>query len=331
VLAEFRTGAVEVLVSVKSLIEGVDVPDADVGISVASSASVRQRVQSLGRVLRRRFSEGGAPKHAEMHVLYVDATADESIYAKEDWSDLTGDGANRYWHWPLGAIEPDSREGPPATPKPTEAQEWERLGEHPPTEPVAWLGAFVGQEYSVDTLGTVTNASGTVIANAQGVGAMVTAVRGRPGGRFRVTPVHRVVLIRSDADGTVFAAGALTDQFVAAERPVATGDADLSGLTPGDRYVGPDSQVGGTFKLSQKRGGVIERRTKSGTEFAATDNTGRPELEANARTVLDTWRRCFDRGITFHVNELDHAWCVVAGEHRFLGAVPGGFAWPSGE
>ncbi len=50
----FRTGDFDVLVSVKSLVEGIDVPDADVGVSVASSSSVRQRIRTLGRVLRRR-------------------------------------------------------------------------------------------------------------------------------------------------------------------------------------------------------------------------------------------------------------------------------------
>ena len=48
-LARFRSGEVNVLVSVKSLVEGIDVPDADVGVSVASSSSVRQRIQTLGR------------------------------------------------------------------------------------------------------------------------------------------------------------------------------------------------------------------------------------------------------------------------------------------
>ena len=66
-------------------------PAADTGISVASTASVRQRVQSLGRVFvgpRR----GGIAKRAEMHLLYVDETVDDLIYGKTDWSDLTGRG-----------------------------------------------------------------------------------------------------------------------------------------------------------------------------------------------------------------------------------------------
>ena len=89
----FRSGDSPVLVSVKSLIEGIDVPDAEVGVSVAASSSVRQRVQSLGRVLRRRFDEAAGEKRAEMHLLYVADSVDEVIYAKEDWSDLTGRGA----------------------------------------------------------------------------------------------------------------------------------------------------------------------------------------------------------------------------------------------
>src|SRR5207244_12882212 len=95
-LYAFRSGRISVLVSVKSLIEGIDVPAADVGISVASTSSVRQRIQSLGRVLRRPF-EPGASKDAEMHLIYVADTVDEIIYAKEDWADLTGAAANGYW------------------------------------------------------------------------------------------------------------------------------------------------------------------------------------------------------------------------------------------
>src|SRR5262249_13945819 len=40
----FRTGAARVIVSARSLIEGLNVPAADIGIVVAASSSVRQRV-----------------------------------------------------------------------------------------------------------------------------------------------------------------------------------------------------------------------------------------------------------------------------------------------
>lgn len=333
-LAAFRSGAAQVLVSVKSLIEGIDVPEADIGVSVASSSSIRQRIQSLGRVLRRQFDDNAPAKHADMHLLYMSDTADELIYTKEDWSDLTGDRANHYWLWPLDPeVGPQEADGPPASPKPTEDQEWERLGQRAPSQPTPWLGTSVGQEYSIDTLGTVRNSFGTIMANAQNVGGMVEAVRGRPGGRFRVTPQHRLVLIWGDGDDRpeVLVAGQLAEPFRAepdGETP--EGDLNSIALAPGSRYPGPGDKDAGSYKVRQKHGGVIERRAPDGaTEFAIVDGTAAKVLEANARQVLAEWRRLFDRGIPFNINHLGDAWYTEAGERRFLAHVPGGFAWPS--
>jgi superfamily II DNA or RNA helicase len=51
-LDAFRGGALPVLVTSKVLNEGVDVPEASVGIVVSGSGSVREHVQRLGRILR---------------------------------------------------------------------------------------------------------------------------------------------------------------------------------------------------------------------------------------------------------------------------------------
>ena len=51
-LAAFRAGTYPVLVASKVLNEGVDVPEASVGIIVSGSGSVREHVQRLGRILR---------------------------------------------------------------------------------------------------------------------------------------------------------------------------------------------------------------------------------------------------------------------------------------
>lgn len=51
-LAAFRAGRWPVLVTSKVLNEGVDVPEASVGIIVSGSGSVREHVQRLGRILR---------------------------------------------------------------------------------------------------------------------------------------------------------------------------------------------------------------------------------------------------------------------------------------
>jgi superfamily II DNA or RNA helicase len=53
-LASFKTGAYRALVTSKVLDEGVDVPDANVGIILSGSGSKREFVQRLGRILRKK-------------------------------------------------------------------------------------------------------------------------------------------------------------------------------------------------------------------------------------------------------------------------------------
>ena len=51
-LAEFKSGDLKILVTSKVLNEGVDVPEASVGVVVSGSAAIREHVQRLGRILR---------------------------------------------------------------------------------------------------------------------------------------------------------------------------------------------------------------------------------------------------------------------------------------
>ena len=53
-LKSFRSGEYPILVTSKVLNEGVDVPDANVGMIVSGSGSIREHVQRLGRILRAR-------------------------------------------------------------------------------------------------------------------------------------------------------------------------------------------------------------------------------------------------------------------------------------
>lgn len=79
VLDAFQTGASRILVSCKCLDEGVDVPDADVGIVISSSSVPRQRIQRLGRILRRSPQKDSAI----LYYLYVKESADETVYLDE--------------------------------------------------------------------------------------------------------------------------------------------------------------------------------------------------------------------------------------------------------
>jgi len=51
-LARFRAGQLDVLVTCRALDEGFNVPETEVGIIAASTATRRQRIQRLGRILR---------------------------------------------------------------------------------------------------------------------------------------------------------------------------------------------------------------------------------------------------------------------------------------
>ena len=68
ILEKFREGDYRILVTSKVLNEGVDIPEASMGVVLAGSGSVREHVQRLGRILRR---AGG-----EKAVLYELVTSD---------------------------------------------------------------------------------------------------------------------------------------------------------------------------------------------------------------------------------------------------------------
>jgi superfamily II DNA or RNA helicase len=52
ILEEFRKGSITVISTSKVLNEGVDVPEASVGVVLSGSGTVREHVQRLGRILR---------------------------------------------------------------------------------------------------------------------------------------------------------------------------------------------------------------------------------------------------------------------------------------
>lgn len=75
-LERFRDGEVRILITCRALDEGFDVPSANVGIVMSSASANRQRIQRLGRILRR--YEG--KEIASLYYLYVKESSEEASY-----------------------------------------------------------------------------------------------------------------------------------------------------------------------------------------------------------------------------------------------------------
>jgi len=84
VLAAYRSGAIEVIVTCRALDEGFNVPETEVGIIAASTATRRQRIQRLGRVLR----PSGGKEGAIVYTLL--ATTPEVSRLREEEKELEG-------------------------------------------------------------------------------------------------------------------------------------------------------------------------------------------------------------------------------------------------
>lgn len=76
----FRRGAFQILVSCRALDEGVNVPETEVGIIASSTASSRQRIQRLGRVLR----PARGKDHATVYTLYATSIEERRLREEAD-------------------------------------------------------------------------------------------------------------------------------------------------------------------------------------------------------------------------------------------------------
>ncbi len=72
-LSDFRSGHITVLAAPRVLDEGIDVPEADVGVIVAASRSRRQMVQRMGRIIRPKDDN----RRATFIILYVRNTSED--------------------------------------------------------------------------------------------------------------------------------------------------------------------------------------------------------------------------------------------------------------
>lgn len=84
-LNKFRNDDINVLVTCKALDEGFDLPKIDTGIIASATASIRQRIQRIGRILRR--SPG--KYHSTIYTIYVRGIEDD-IFDTFELKDLKG-------------------------------------------------------------------------------------------------------------------------------------------------------------------------------------------------------------------------------------------------
>jgi superfamily II DNA or RNA helicase len=80
-LSRYQSGEARILVTCRALDEGLDVPGTDVGVVVSSTRAERQRVQRLGRILRK----SSATLPAKLYYIYMEDSTEETIYLEQDF------------------------------------------------------------------------------------------------------------------------------------------------------------------------------------------------------------------------------------------------------
>ncbi|MDM4018173.1 DEAD/DEAH box helicase [Roseiconus lacunae] len=330
----FRRGTAQIIMSARSLIEGFNVPAVDVGIIVASSGSVRQRIQSLGRVLRRHRGKDGEEKTSCIHVLYAEDSSEEHIYGKVSWDETTGVEQNRYWLWDI-QNEPAEQDGPPQTPLPTEMQVDAKLLEPGSVYP----GQYEGIELSCDTQMNVRNNEDQYARDTRAVADAVIRAKGGPG-KFKVTPKQRFVLVRipvNDDWETKF--------VMQLEEPLRFDSApDVSAsnvgpeewakdAAPGDAYpFGDFPTVDDELRFKRKSGGIISKKVKGGEMYARNrERAANKEKGSDADYLVASVQALHNGGRAIskiEINKANHAVFREAGNVFFICALKAGLEFP---
>ncbi len=322
----FRHGTAQVIVSARSLIEGFNVPSADLGIIVAASASVRQRVQTLGRLLRRVRTNDGTEKQATLFVLYAAGTVDELIYEKADWQQFVGAERNDYFLWPqVGSSEPKPCPGPPRRPPLDENMlNAETLipGADYPGDPDQ------GQLYSLDTQGTIRKENGNLIQPHAQLREVLASIL-RTGGRFRVTPLNRFVTkLEKTPEGwrTVYL-GRLDAPLEEVVKLDSSNGLENHRYVPGDPYpLGLAS--GKRFSVLQRDKRLIARKTRGEVRFVLpVEKLANPDKQAALRQIQEQLARVYANGhrvSKITVTKEGHVVYVVDNQAYFVGYAPEG-------
>ncbi len=75
-LERFRSGDIRILIACKAIDEGVDIPDATIGIILSGTSTQRQRIQRLGRIIRKKEGKG----NALLYYLHITESSEDSCF-----------------------------------------------------------------------------------------------------------------------------------------------------------------------------------------------------------------------------------------------------------
>ena len=93
----YRDGLLNMMISAQALAQGFDVPGAEVGLIRSSSGNIRQRIQTIGRLIRKK-----GDKTAVIWILFIKRTGEESIFSELDWESELPEGEDVQSYWELG-------------------------------------------------------------------------------------------------------------------------------------------------------------------------------------------------------------------------------------
>lgn len=114
-LNRFRNGELRILLTCRALDEGIDVPEAAIGIILSGTSMERQRLQRLGRILRKHDGK----RMACLYYLFIAGSREEHAYFQRNLDcfqiqDLFFDEKNGQFHFPAYEASADAVLSDPA-------------------------------------------------------------------------------------------------------------------------------------------------------------------------------------------------------------------------
>lgn len=321
-ISYFRSGLAQIIVSAKSLIEGFNVPSADVGIIVAASSSVRQRIQTLGRLLRKQENDS-SEKQSRLIVLFGIDTVDEAIYEKADWGKFVGAERNEYYVWrDVQTTVPERLLEPPRAyiPDDTEIDPTSLSIGSP------YSGKLDGISYQVDVNGTLYDTNNVPMVVPPDLASKLKEFRG--GGRFLITPkcLYVIKFPRASSGLPATFLGAVSE--LPQPAPQTSTQPEFQ-LNPGAEY--PLSLAfGKTYSVLQRDERLIAWKNRGKVSFVRHLNEiDDPFKRSQLKAIQDTLRKAYKQGHLISkvfVNNLGHVGYLYNGSAYFVGTAPEGAA-----